>query len=81
MSAAPRPYSLAARRSVGVLRGTVIGPRGGARLTVQERRGDRWVKVDTVRTTRSGGYRWQAHSSGTYRVVVAGAAGPAVKLR
>jgi stage II sporulation protein D len=79
-SAAPRPYSLAARRSVGVLRGTVIGPRGGARLTVQERRGDRWVKVDTVRTTRSGAYRWQAHSSGTYRVVIAGAAGPAVRL-
>ncbi|HEX6024629.1 MAG TPA: SpoIID/LytB domain-containing protein [Solirubrobacter sp.] len=80
-SAAPRPYALASRRSVGVLHGTVIGPRGGARLTVQERRGDRWVNVDTVRTNRRGAYRWQAHASGTYRVVVAGAAGPAVRVR
>jgi stage II sporulation protein D len=79
-AAAPRPYSLAAKRSVGELHGTVLGPRGGARLTVQERRGDRWVKVDTVRTTASGAYRWQAHASGTYRVVVGGATGPAIEL-
>ena len=42
-----------------MLRGTVIGPRAGAKLTVQERRGDRWAKVGTVRTTRSGAYRWR----------------------
>jgi stage II sporulation protein D len=77
---APRPYALAARRSAGVLRGSVTGPRGGARLTVQERRGDRWVKVGTVRTTRSGRYSWRAHSSGTFRVAVGGAQGPAVRL-
>ena len=64
-----------------MLRGTVIGPRAGAKLTVQERRGDRWAKVGTVRTTRSGAYRWRAHASGTYRVVVGGAEGPAVELR
>jgi stage II sporulation protein D len=79
-SAAPRPYALATERSVGVLQGTVVGPRGGAKLTVQERRGDRWVKVDSVRTNRRGAYRWQAHASGTFRVVVGGAAGPAVRL-
>jgi stage II sporulation protein D len=77
---APRPYALTKWRFGGVLRGTVIGPRAGARLTVQERHGDRWTKVGTVRTTRSGAYRWRAHASGTYRVVVGGAAGPAIRL-
>ncbi len=79
-ASAPRPYALATRTFSGVLRGTVIGPRAGAKLTVQAQRGDRWVKVGAVRTTRSGTYRWRAHSSGVYRVVVGGAAGPAVEL-
>jgi stage II sporulation protein D len=77
---APRPYAFSRRAFSGVRRGTVIGPRAGSRLTVQERRGDRWVQVGTVRTTRSGSYRWRAQGSGVYRVVVGGAAGPAIAL-
>jgi len=77
---APRPFAFATRTFGGVLRGTVVGPRAGAKLTVQERRADRWVKVGTVRTTRSGAYRWRAHSSGVFRVVVGGAAGPEIRL-
>ena len=77
---APRPFALAARRAGGVLRGTVVGPRAGARLTVQEQRAGRWVTVARVRTSRTGAYHWRAPSSGTYRVVVSGAEGPAVEL-
>ena len=70
----PRPFAFACATSAGVLRGTVIGPRAGARLTVQERRGDRWVNVGTVRTDRARrATAGAAHARGTYRVVVGGA--------
>jgi stage II sporulation protein D len=76
----PRSFSYLHTRPAGVLRGTVIGPRGTARLRVQRQRGTAWVNVGTVRTSRTGTYRWRASVAGTYRVVVAGAAGPAVTL-
>jgi stage II sporulation protein D len=77
---APRPFALAARRSAGVLQGSVIGPRRGTVAQVQERRGDGWADVGTVRVGRSGAYRWRAPASGTYRVVVDGAVGPAIRV-
>jgi stage II sporulation protein D len=76
----PRSFAFMPKRSANVLRGSVVGPRGRALLRVQVRRGSAWVGVGTVRTSRAGGYRWRAPASGTYRVVVAGAAGPAVTL-
>jgi stage II sporulation protein D len=75
---APRPFGMAARASVGVLRGTVIGE--GRTGVVQARRGGTWVEVGTVRIRRSGRYAWTAHARGTYRLVVDGAVGPSVRL-
>jgi stage II sporulation protein D len=77
----PRSFSFVHKRAAGVLRGSVVGPRGRATLRVQVRRGSAWANVGTVRTSRTGAYRWRATAPGTYRVVVAGAAGPAVTLR
>ena len=65
---------------MGALRGTVIGPARGTRLTVQIRRGGGWQRAGTVRTRGGGAYRWVVRSKGTYRVVVAGAAGPSVRF-
>jgi stage II sporulation protein D len=77
---APRSFSFLRPRVAGALRGTVIGPARGTRLTVQARRGDGWKAVGTARTRRGGAYRWVARAHGTYRVVAGGAAGPAVTL-
>ncbi|HWK28820.1 MAG TPA: SpoIID/LytB domain-containing protein [Solirubrobacter sp.] len=71
------PRSFSFRHPTGVLRGTVIG--GGSRGTVQVRDGAGWRDVGTVRA-RGGAYRWNASAPGTYRVVFAGAAGPAIRL-
>jgi stage II sporulation protein D len=75
---APRPFAMAARASVGTLRGTVIGE--GRVGVVQVRRHGAWVDAGRVRIARSGAYRWTASAHGTYRLVVDGAVGPAVKL-
>jgi stage II sporulation protein D len=76
----PRSFSYVHKPFAGVLRGSVIGPKSGAKLRVQVRRGSAWTDVASVRTSRSGTYRWRASAPGAYRVVVAGAAGPAVTL-
>jgi stage II sporulation protein D len=76
----PRSFSFMRKRSAGVLSGSVVGPRGRATLRVQLRHGDAWANVATVRTSRTGAYRWRASAPGTYRVVLQGAAGPAVAL-
>jgi SpoIID/LytB domain protein len=73
----PRSFSFKWPRTVGVLRGTVIG--GGAHGVIQEKRGGHWVDVADV-TARHGAYRYAATSSGVYRAVFAGASGPAVRL-
>jgi stage II sporulation protein D len=76
----PRSFSFMRKRSAGVLHGSVVGPRGRATLRVQIQRGTAWTNVGTARTSRTGTYRWRATAPGTYRVVVASAAGPAVTL-
>ena len=73
---APRPVAMAARAPVGVLRGAVIGGSSGV---VQVRRGGAWVDVSAVRIAH-GRYRWAATAHGVYRLVVGGAAGPAVRI-
>ena len=50
-------------------------------LRVQALHGGRWVAVGQATLGRGGSYRWAAPEGGTYRVVYAGATGPAVRLR
>ncbi len=76
----PRSFAFRQPRRTAALRGTVIGPARGTRLTVQALRGRTWTKVGTARIGRGGRYRFDAPASGTYRVVVQGAIGPAVRL-
>jgi stage II sporulation protein D len=76
----PRSFSFRPPASVGVLRGTVVGPARGTRLRVQIRHGATWADVGDVRTGRAGAYAYRATATGTYRVLVDGAAGPAVAL-
>jgi stage II sporulation protein D len=75
---APRPFAMGVQTPVGALRGTVIAD--SRRGTVQVRSGRSWVTAGKVTITRSGAYRWQAPSSGVYRLVVGGVAGPAVRI-
>jgi stage II sporulation protein D len=64
----------------GTLHGTVLWERRGARLTVEQLTAGGWTSVDTTRTRRGGAYRWTTAVPGTYRVVFAGAPGPAMKI-
>jgi hypothetical protein len=47
---------------------------------VQALRDGAWTAVGGTRVGRGGAYGWTAKAAGTYRVVVQGAAGPAVRL-
>jgi stage II sporulation protein D len=71
----------AALRAARALSGTVLPGRAGTTLRVQARRGGRWVAAGQTTLDRRGAYRWAAPAAGTYRVVYAGATGPAVTLR
>ena len=52
---------------------------GGSSGVVQARRGGAWADVSTVRIAHER-YRWAATTHGVYRLVVGGAAGPAVRI-
>lgn len=73
---APPGFS-ALLRPIGVLRGEVIA--GSRNVTIQARVNGRWVEVGTTKTRR-GAYRWPTATPGTYRAVVGGAFGPAVRI-
>jgi stage II sporulation protein D len=62
------------------LRGSVLGAGRGSRLTVQARRGGRWLAAGSATVGRRGAYRWTTALAGTYRVVSGAARGPAVTL-
>jgi stage II sporulation protein D len=64
-------------RPIGALRGTVIAE--SRTVTIQARRDGRWVDVAKTKTRR-GQYRWATSAPGTYRAVVDGASGPAVRI-
>src|SRR6478609_7171970 len=49
----PRSFAFVHKPSAGVLRGTVVGPRGRAKLRVQALRGTAWENVGSVRTSRT----------------------------
>jgi stage II sporulation protein D len=76
----PRSFAFRRRAAVGTLRGTVIGPPRGSKLRVQVLRRGAWSDVGGIRTGRGGRYRYDASERGTYRVLAAGAAGPAVRI-
>ena len=77
-TSAPRPFALAARQhGAGVLRGTVIGPRGGARLTVQAQRGRPVGEGPHGPPGALGAYRWRATVPRHVSCRRGGAAGPA----
>jgi stage II sporulation protein D len=64
-------------RPIGALHGTVIAQ--SRKVTIQARQDGRWVKVGETKTRR-GRYRWATAAPGTYRAVVDGASGPAVRI-
>lgn len=80
-TSAPGRSYLATTGAVGVLRGTVVGPKRGTRVRVQVRRDGAWVDAGATRTLASGRYRWATTERGTYRAVVSGAFGPSVRVR
>jgi hypothetical protein len=61
--------------------GSVAPARPGARVRVQRRTRDGWKKVAQGRLGRSGKYRISVEEAGLYRVITAGDAGPAVRVR
>ncbi len=76
----PRSFSFRHPRATAALRGTVVGPGRGTRVTVQTLRDGAWANVGSTRVGRGGAYRWSAPARGTYRVVVGGAVGPVIQL-
>ena len=66
--------------AVAGLKGTVFPGRKGATVKVQRRFHGRWVAAGAATTTRGGRYHAGVAAAGTYRVVVRGAAGPAVTV-
>ena len=61
--------------------GSIAPARPGARVRVERRTGDGWKKVAQGRLGRSGKYRIPVEAAGRYRVITAGYAGPAVRVR
>jgi stage II sporulation protein D len=61
--------------------GSITPARPGARLRVERRTRDGWKKVARGRLGRSGKYRIPVEAAGLYRVITAGDAGPAVRVR
>jgi stage II sporulation protein D len=71
----------AARRKVPSLAGTIIPAQRGARVVVERHIGGLWLEIATGRVGRGGRYRVPVPEKGVYRVRIAGAAGPTVRLR
>lgn len=61
--------------------GSIAPAREAARVVVQRRTSGRWKRVAHGRLGRSGAYRIPVEAAGVYRVISAGAAGPAVRVR
>ena len=61
--------------------GTVSPGRKGDRIVLQRSTTEGWERVADSRLRRSGKYRFAVANAGLYRVVTAGDAGPAVRIR
>jgi stage II sporulation protein D len=72
-TAGPRPRATVA--------GTVIPARVGAEVRIQRRAGSGWETVASTLVRPGGYYRAAVASSGVYRAVFAGDAGPAIRVR
>ena len=72
-TAGPRPRATVA--------GTVIPARVGAEVRIQRRVGSRWETVASTLVRPGGNYRAAVASSGVYRAVFAGDAGPSIRVR
>jgi SpoIID/LytB domain protein len=76
------PEPVVARvKSIAGLAGQVLPAHKGSRLSVQRHTGGRWVDVAQVQAGRDGRYAVGLPSTGRYRVVYRGDAGPAVRVR
>ncbi len=67
-------------RAIASVAGTVMPARDGERVTIQVRRGTKWVTVLETRI-RGGAYRAAVTQPGTYRAVYRGADGAPVRIR
>jgi stage II sporulation protein D len=66
-------------RAIASVAGTVMPARDGERVTIQVRRGARWVDVLEKRVHR-GAYRAAVTQPGVYRAAFRGASGPPVRI-
>ncbi len=67
-------------RAIASVAGTVMPARDGQRVTIQVRRGTKWVAVLETRI-RGGAYRAAVTQPGVYRAVFRGATGAPVRVR
>jgi stage II sporulation protein D len=75
------PTARAARRpAFASLAGTVHPARRGATVTVERRRGARWLPAGWAAVGPGGGYGAAVPAAGVYRVVYRGEPGPAVRI-
>jgi stage II sporulation protein D len=72
---------LGSRALARELFGSVSPGRKGSAIIVQRRAHGDWKRVRDARLRRSGRYRIAVEAAGLYRVVIAGDAGPAVRVR
>jgi stage II sporulation protein D len=72
--------TLLGSRPVGAVAGRVLPLLPGARVTVQQRRGGRWVTVGSTRVGRGGRYSKAVSSPGLYRVRYHDETGSAVRV-
>jgi stage II sporulation protein D len=68
-------------RAHASIAGTVVPARVGAEVQIQRREGGRWNTVASTLVRRGGYYRAAVATSGTYRAIFAGDAGPSVRVR
>jgi hypothetical protein len=67
-------------RTIATIAGTVMPAKDGQAVTIQVRRGARWIDVIETRV-RAGAYRAAVTQPGVYRAVFRGASGASVRVR
>jgi stage II sporulation protein D len=75
------PAGKAGPRARASIAGTVLPARVGAEVQIQLRERGRWNTVASTLVRGGGNYRAAVATAGTYRVIFAGDAGPAIRVR